>query len=111
MIKEKERTIKQLQLPANNLTTYQKGVELGRQLMIQPEVERWQMMAEFWAETILYMAPSDGKDNVDMHIERLAQGGEFLTHLWALLSNVGIRKEARVEHGGPRANVAAQDKP
>jgi hypothetical protein len=33
------------------------------------------------------MAPSD---NVKEHGERLANGGEFLTHLWALLSHAGI---------------------
>ncbi|TVU40331.1 hypothetical protein EJB05_13790, partial [Eragrostis curvula] len=36
---------------------------------------------------LLYVAPSD---NVKEHIEFLAKGGEFLTHLWALLSHAGI---------------------
>jgi len=44
-------------------------------------------MADFWVEIILYIAPSD---NARAHMERLAQGGEFLTHLWALLTHAGI---------------------
>jgi hypothetical protein len=44
-------------------------------------------MAEFWVETILYVAPSD---NAAAHMERLARGGEFLTHIWALLTHAGI---------------------
>jgi hypothetical protein len=48
---------------------------------------RWKVLAEFWAEIILYVAPSD---NVRGHVERLANGGEFITHIWALLSHAGI---------------------
>ncbi|KAL6600300.1 hypothetical protein ACP70R_045100 [Stipagrostis hirtigluma subsp. patula] len=72
-----------------NDTIFVKGLQLGRELeeRIQEEVPRWKVMAEFWAETILYAAPSD---NVRGHIERLANGGEFITHIWALLSHAGI---------------------
>jgi hypothetical protein len=48
------------------------------------EDTRWKVLADFWAEMLLYAAPSD---NVNEHIEKLAYGGEFITHLWALLSH------------------------
>ncbi|CAN6373331.1 unnamed protein product [Urochloa humidicola] len=48
---------------------------------------RWKVLADFWTEMLLYLAPSD---SVKEHIECLANGGEFLTHLWALLSHAGI---------------------
>ncbi|KAL6627023.1 hypothetical protein ACP70R_030749 [Stipagrostis hirtigluma subsp. patula] len=65
-----------------------KGLKLGTELMkIEDRSLRWKVMAEFWVETILYIAPSD---NAKAHMERLAQGGEFLTHLWALLTHAGI---------------------
>uniref|UniRef100_A0ACD5XIJ8 Uncharacterized protein n=1 Tax=Avena sativa TaxID=4498 RepID=A0ACD5XIJ8_AVESA len=71
-----------------NETIFFKGLTLGMELEgIQGQVPIWKLMAEFWAETILYVAPSN---NVRGHIEQLANGGEFMTHLWALLSHAGI---------------------
>ncbi|XP_020163031.1 uncharacterized protein [Aegilops tauschii subsp. strangulata] len=48
---------------------------------------RWDLLADFWAEMLVYIAPSD---NVAGHIELLAEGGEFVTHVWALLMHAGI---------------------
>lgn len=62
-------------------------VKLGRQLEEMEDGKRWKVLADFWAELLLYVAPSD---NVKDHIECLGNGGEFLTHLWALLSHAGI---------------------
>jgi hypothetical protein len=66
-----------------------KGLKLGRELEQIDAALRWKLMAEFWAETIIYIAPCD---KATVHIERLAQGGEFLTHIWALLKHAGITK-------------------
>ncbi|RCV10116.1 hypothetical protein SETIT_2G086300v2 [Setaria italica] len=69
-------------------TIFTKGLKLGAKLeTIREGSLRWKLMAEFWVETILYVAPSD---NAVAHMERLAQGGEFLTHIWALLTHAGI---------------------
>lgn len=66
-------------------TVFRKGVKLGKQLERMDNSNlRWKLMAELWAEKIIYIAPSD---NVKKHMEFLAKGGEFLTHLWALLSH------------------------
>ncbi|RLN29314.1 hypothetical protein C2845_PM05G17050 [Panicum miliaceum] len=77
-----------------------KGLKLGTELeAIEDTSLRWKVMAEFWAEIILYIAPSD---NAKAHMERLAQGGEFLTHLWALLTHAGILnrdQEPNLEEG------------
>jgi hypothetical protein len=40
-----------------------------------------------WAELVLFLAPSS---NADIHAEKLAAGGEFMTHLWTLLIHAGI---------------------
>lgn len=65
-----------------------KGVWLGKLLeSMENHVTRWDLLADFWAEMIVYIAPSD---NVAGHIELLAQGGEFVTHVWALLMHAGI---------------------
>ena len=73
----------------NNDTIFFKGLKLGKELeeCIRDGELRWKVLAEFWAEIILYVAPSD---NVRGHVQRLANGGEFITHIWALLSHAGI---------------------
>ncbi|XBI82310.1 hypothetical protein VPH35_091029 [Triticum aestivum] len=74
---------------------FMRGVKLGKQLeAISSSALRWKIMADFWAEKILYIAPSD---NVKGHMELLAKGGEFLTHIWVLLTHAGILKINREE--------------
>ncbi|GMY38450.1 hypothetical protein FCV25MIE_33694 [Fagus crenata] len=48
---------------------------------------RWEILADFWAEMMLFVTPSN---DTTVHAEYLAKGGEFVTHLWALLSHAGI---------------------
>ncbi|CAN6208897.1 unnamed protein product [Urochloa humidicola] len=69
-------------------TILELGGRLGRELRgVVPEERRWKVLADFWAEFILFLAPSS---NADIHAEMLAAGGEFMTHLWALLTHAGI---------------------
>jgi len=86
--------------PEPKETIFHKGVRLGKQLEEKMEEgARWKVLADFWAEMLLYVAPSD---NVEEHIECLTRGGEFVTYLWALLSHAGIlkREEHQVGVGG-----------
>ncbi|CAM0884758.1 unnamed protein product [Alopecurus aequalis] len=77
--------------------------KLGNQLKDMPDgVDPWKVLADFWTEKILYVAPSD---NVKAHMERLANGGEFLTHIWALLTHAG-HKINREEHNEPHQESA-----
>ncbi|VAH39080.1 unnamed protein product [Triticum turgidum subsp. durum] len=73
----------------NEDSIFIKGLKLGRDLEVKDVGLRWKVLAEFWAETIIYIAPSD---KAAEHMERLGQGGEFLTHIWALLTHAGIVK-------------------
>lgn len=65
------------------------GVQLGQELRRKPPSERWKELAGFWVKALVYAAPSE---NTEEHMQRLAQGGEFITHVWALLSHAGIRR-------------------
>ncbi|CAN6180893.1 unnamed protein product [Urochloa humidicola] len=72
----------------DDVNIFEKGILLGKRLEgITDDGRRWKILADFWTEMILYIAPSN---NARDHIQHLANGGEFLTHLWALLTHAGI---------------------
>lgn len=71
--------------------TLKKASKLGRQLVeeVGDEELTWKVLSDFWAELILYLAPSE---NVTSHAKSLRRGGEFITVIWALLGHAGIVK-------------------
>jgi hypothetical protein len=77
---------------------------------VVPEARRWKVLADFWAEFILFLAPSS---NVEIHAEKLAAGGEFMTHLWALLTHAGILERPSTTDGvgGGNNGAPAHDSP
>lgn len=77
------------------MRVFMKGIRLGKQLKEIRHHMRWKVLADFWTEMILYIAPSD---NAKAHIEHLANGGEFLTHLWALIFHTGIVNRDEFSH-------------
>ncbi|KAL6643170.1 hypothetical protein ACP70R_021351 [Stipagrostis hirtigluma subsp. patula] len=98
------------------------GARLGRSLMeaIKDDVARWQLLAEVWADLLVHIAPSW---NADAHKKYLATGGEFITHIWAILSHCGVKgsklwqqqeepeadHEANDQQSGARATGDGQD--
>ncbi|WVZ61782.1 hypothetical protein U9M48_011599, partial [Paspalum notatum var. saurae] len=89
-------------LSANsNHEVVKNGVKLGKQLV---ETTRdsgedtvvWKLLAGFWSEMVLYVAPSD---NLKGHKEAIARGGELITLLWALLFHAGIVSRPGEEDG------------
>ncbi|KAM0929867.1 hypothetical protein ACQ4PT_001324 [Festuca glaucescens] len=79
------------------------GAWLARQLTeeIQDKKLQWRVLVDFWAEMILYVAPCDDA-LARAHLEALTKGGEFITHLWALLTHAGVLER---DHVGPMAAV------
>ena len=68
----------------------ERSVVLVKQIeRIEDSEVKWKILAEFWAKMMLFMAPSDDET---VYVEHLAIGGEFVTHLWALLFHVSILK-------------------
>ena len=56
--------------------------------------QKWKILADFWADMMLFVTPSN---DVKAHAEHLAVGGEFVTHLWALLTHAGILNRDSVQ--------------
>uniref|UniRef100_A0A0D9XK69 DUF4220 domain-containing protein n=1 Tax=Leersia perrieri TaxID=77586 RepID=A0A0D9XK69_9ORYZ len=68
------------------------GARLGRLLITatkDDDVARWELLAGVWADLLVHMAPSK---NTEAHKRCLATGGEFITHIWAILCHCGIQK-------------------
>ncbi|KAF7046848.1 hypothetical protein CFC21_055844 [Triticum aestivum] len=63
------------------------GASLADKLLSENKRPPWKLLAGFWADLVLFLAPSD---KADVHADHLASGGEFMTHLWALLTHAGI---------------------
>ncbi|RLN43163.1 hypothetical protein C2845_PM01G48080 [Panicum miliaceum] len=85
-----DRYTAMMSIEPDQQTIFGSGIKLGKQLQDIPcDTWRWKVIADFWSEMMLYLAPSD---NIKGHIEQLAEGGEFITHLWALLYHAGIVK-------------------
>ncbi|XP_025801804.1 uncharacterized protein LOC112881359 [Panicum hallii] len=64
------------------------GVSLGKELEEKMSVtERWEALAKVWVTMLVYAAPSN---KMEVHIRHLAQGGELISHVWALLTHAGI---------------------
>lgn len=51
--------------------------------------ELWKTLELVWVQLLVYAAPYG---NSEAHMRHLAQGGEFITHLWALLYHLDIRQ-------------------
>ena len=67
------------------------------------------MLADFWAEFILFLTPSS---NAEIHAEKLAAGGEFMTHFWALLTHAGILERPSTTDGvGGNNGAPTHDSP
>ncbi|KAL6655834.1 hypothetical protein ACP70R_006660 [Stipagrostis hirtigluma subsp. patula] len=71
------------------------GAELGKVLLEDcgfndgDAARGWALLAELWTELVVYVAPSE---KIEGHAEALAQGGEFITLLWALTTHAGITR-------------------
>ncbi|KAF3338555.1 hypothetical protein FCM35_KLT17392 [Carex littledalei] len=66
------------------------GAKLGMTLLTDQKMDaeaRWKMLADFWVNVLLFLAPSK---MIEDHRSHLHEGGEFITLLWALFSNCGV---------------------
>ncbi|TVU46665.1 hypothetical protein EJB05_06215, partial [Eragrostis curvula] len=88
-------------------TALEKGVRLAKELdraagnATAPNVRHseavWGMLLELWAELLVFAARApSGK--AETHALALANGGEFITHIWAILIHAGVRPRRPSHH-------------
>jgi hypothetical protein len=89
----------------SNHSVLRNGAWLGKQLveLADGEETAWAILAGFWAEMVLHVAPSE---NLKGHKKAVARGGELITLLWALLFHAGIGSRPSGENGGGSAAAA-----
>lgn len=105
--RDKYQALKDYGEEESEATILQSGAKLGKQLAeIEDVTRRWKVLADFWCEMMLYVAPSD---NVNEHIEQLTRGGELITHLWALLSHAGILERGQDQQTPPSRHPHAEN--
>ncbi|CAL4903761.1 unnamed protein product [Urochloa decumbens] len=84
------------QVPEKTVTLSD-GLDLGHLLVtgIQERHQLWEILQNIWVKLVLSIAPQASLDATfaKRHVKYLAQGGEFLTQLWAMLSHAGILQQ------------------
>ncbi|KAI6703519.1 hypothetical protein NL676_012655 [Syzygium grande] len=73
-------------------TSVGRGARLGMQLVngVAGEGRIWKVLADFWADMLLYVAPLN---DTAAHGKYLTTRGEFVTHIWVLVSHAGITRD------------------
>lgn len=76
-----------------NEDVLKQGVVLGKELLNhRPDDDegRWKILADVWTELLIHIAPTW---NAQAH-KKCLSGGEFITHIWALLWHYGIQESS-----------------
>uniref|UniRef100_J3N9L7 USP domain-containing protein n=1 Tax=Oryza brachyantha TaxID=4533 RepID=J3N9L7_ORYBR len=90
LIEEGKKAIQDKNTVMNGEDVMQQGAMLGKLLIDNESKERcWELLAGLWADLLVHIAPTW---NAEAHQKYLGSGGEFITHIWALLWNCGIEK-------------------
>ncbi|CAM0943499.1 unnamed protein product [Alopecurus aequalis] len=72
---------------------------------IKTPEEKWRVLAEFWANMMLWIASSD---RAVAHATSMATGGEFVTLIWALLTHAHVVDKLQPPGGVPGLHMQLQ---
>ena len=62
-------------------------------------------MSEVWVELLSYAASQCGANT---HVQQLSKGGELVTFVWLLMTQLGLGDQFRVEAGHARAKLLVE---
>ncbi|KAF8775761.1 hypothetical protein HU200_004142 [Digitaria exilis] len=105
-VRARARKLKEIIPPQGQAATTPllKGAKLGKILSDRhtgaTADDVWKLLADLWTEVMVYAAPTGSELHAKAHKEALAQGGEFITVLWALTTHTGIARAVPTTHTG-----------
>ncbi|KAM7528241.1 hypothetical protein LguiB_031651 [Lonicera macranthoides] len=67
--------------------------------------QKWEMISEVWVEVLSYAA---SKCTWNHHAQQLGRGGELLTHVWLLMSHLGLTENFQISQGHARIRLTVQ---
>ena len=78
---------------------------LAKELKKLDEMKRWKVMSEVWVELLSYAA---SHCRANTHAEQFNKGGELVTFVWLLMTQLGLGDQFQVEAGHARAKLLVQ---
>ncbi|XP_030458463.1 uncharacterized protein LOC115679061 [Syzygium oleosum] len=67
--------------------------------------KKWEMINEVWIEMLCYAASHCRWNH---HAQQLRRGGELLTHVWILMTHLGISEQFQISQGHARTKLIVQ---
>ncbi|KAM7522644.1 hypothetical protein LguiA_012546 [Lonicera macranthoides] len=67
--------------------------------------QKWEMISEVWVEMLSNAA---SKCTWNHHAQQLGRGGELLTHVWLLMSHLGLTENFQISQGHARIRLTVQ---
>ncbi|XP_048234890.1 uncharacterized protein LOC8270919 isoform X1 [Ricinus communis] len=64
--------------------------------------KKWEMVCHVWVEMLAYAA---SQCRGVYHAQQLRRGGELLTHVWLLMSHLGLTEQFQISRGHARAKL------
>ncbi|KAI3419043.1 DUF4220 domain-containing protein [Psidium guajava] len=65
-------------------------------------LNKWEVMGEVWIEMLCYAASHCRWNH---HAQQLRRGGELLTHVWILMTHLGISEQFQISQGHARTKL------
>ncbi|CBI20393.3 unnamed protein product, partial [Vitis vinifera] len=78
---------------------------LAKELKKLNERKRWKVMSEVWVELLSYAA---SHCRANTHAQQFSKGGELVTFVWLLMTQLGLGDQFRVEAGHARAKLLVE---
>ncbi|XP_042023979.1 uncharacterized protein LOC121771260 [Salvia splendens] len=74
-------------------------------LDVKVQSQRWEIISKVWVEMLAHAATHCSGHH---HAHQLRKGGELLSHVWLLMTHLGITEQFQISQGHARAKMQAK---